>query len=534
MSRDNTQSPEIFEVEFRGGDLSGSKDAKGTPKKDPFHIPLQGGSATGTSNTITNSGGGLNKGGHPGPGHPGIGSLPSASLNPVISSSPKRGHPGLGFQPPSSVMKSGFESTVSMSGSGGGMSLGQLPRYGSTTSLTGSSGIPGMGIGPSARLGSEPPPNISLGHPGLGSGPPALGGHPGLGLGPPSGTATQMSLSQSGLGSGGPSASLGMVSGLSGSQMSLSNLGASSSLGHPGLGSVQPPGVTEILGRGHPGLGSAPPTGARMSLGHPGPPSEGGAAANATVDDPASRVMKVQTIGELQVPQIESDALASPLGSVPSLRSARQSMSASASMDQGIDRAGCSMPAGLGSVPGVPSSGQQQHPGLGSLPSMGMGPGQTNPALGSVPVQAHPGLGSVPGQAHPGLGSVPGQGLGSIPGLGSDPGQVGLRMTRGGQGCGGDSGLISSDLSFDLSKGEGGGHLGDRACADNAADGMSDDGSQFLGEFEPCEDDFLGGVLTKGDLAEGNAVSSEIEMALNKLTPEEVERRRKMLGRTYR
>ena len=78
---------------------------------------------------------------------------------------------------------------------------------------------------------------------------------------------------------------------------------------------------------------------------------------------------------------------------------------------------------------------------------------------------------------------------------------------------------MSGDLSFDLSKGGGipSSHLGDRACADNIADGMSDDGSQYMGEFEPCDDDFLGGVLTKGDLVEGNAVSSEIEMALNKL-----------------
>ena len=40
---------------------------------------------------------------------------------------------------------------------------------------------------------------------------------------------------------------------------------------------------------------------------------------------------------------------------------------------------------------------------------------------------------------------------------------------------------------------------------------MSNDDSQFLGEFKPCNDDFLGDVLTKGDIIKGNAQGLKLD-----------------------
>jgi hypothetical protein len=54
-----------------------------------------------------------------------------------------------------------------------------------------------------------------------------------------------------------------------------------------------------------------------------------------------------------------------------------------------------------------------------------------------------------------------------------------------------------------------------------------------LGDFEADEGEFVGGALTTAS-ALSSGETSEIEKALQKLTPEEVDRRRKMLGRTFR
>ena len=548
VSRENTQSPEIFEVDFKGGELN--KSEKTGTAEDPFTIPLLGGGATGTSNTITNSSSAGKKQQAPPSGHPGIGSLPSASLNPVISSSPKRGHPGLGYEPPSSSMKSGFEQSgfepsVSMSSSSSGvMSVGQLQMPGSRSSTS----IHGLGLGSSSI--SHHSGLGGIGHPGFGSSvsgaasiPPKNYGSEvnttDIGKAAPAGvvkvqTIGELQVPQ--IESDALSSPLGSVPSLRGAQPSSSS---SATMDHgiggmPGLGSV--PGVPASMFSGrqqHPGLGSVTgmAVGTLSSLG-----CEPGNLNPALGSVPGQVNPSLESVSGQLNPSLGSvpGQLNPSLGSVPGqVNPALESVPGQ--FNPALGSVPGQMNPALGSVPG------HINPNFGSVPghmdiSFGSGPGQMNPALGSVPGQMNPALGSVPEQMS--LGSVPGQTRGSTPGLGSlgsDPRQGRLMMTRGA-----DSGLTSGNLSFDQSKGGGltstDTGLGDRWTSDNAADGMSDDGSQFLGEFEPCDDDFLGGVLTKGDILEGNAVSSEIEMALNKLTPEEVERRRRMLGngRTYR
>ncbi len=203
-------------------------------------------------------------------------------------------------------------------------------------------------------------------------------------------------------------------------------------------------------------------------------------------DDGDDSVMQVRTVGELRVPDAENvDALASPLGSVPSL-----------------DKAGT---GGLGSVPG---------PLMGSLGSFTCHFGSNSGPMGSFLGGAVTSMAASSGGL--GLGSVPS--LGSLP-LGSVPEQRGLMAGIGDAPPG----------SLTIQPGDP--QLGDRKDDENRADGMSD-----MGEPDDVDaGEFVGGsLMTANALSSGEA--SEIEQALQRLTPEEMERRRKKLGmgKTYR
>ena len=156
-----------------------------------------------------------------------------------------------------------------------------------------------------------------------------------------------------------------------------------------------------------------------------------------------------------------------------------------------------------------------------------------------------------------GLGSIPG--LGSAPPMGTGMSEFGSAsdltltvtpghrsyMTRGGLGLGpDDSGVMSNEFgdqnrlgsalsdSAPLTMARGQGQRGGEPRVLNPADGMSDDDA-LIGEFD--ETDFLGGDLkNEEDKSEESGLSAELQDALKKLTPDEVEKRRRALGRTYR
>ena len=214
------------------------------------------------------------------------------------------------------------------------------------------------------------------------------------------------------------------------------------SRGHPGIGSLPAVSLSNIVSsspkRGHPGLGMHPPE---------------SVIEEDFPQQVRGRVLQVKTIGELKAPDIGSSALASPLGSVPSLkRSKAKSMEvlpgagprplAAAVPLSGRPQTGIDF--GVGSVPDL----TDEQPAVGLGLTLGGGRGGPAPGLGSIPgIGGHPGLGSVPGQAghpalgggHSGLGSrISGQelqtpnrgdssggfaGLGGHPGLGTIPGR---------------------------------------------------------------------------------------------------------------
>lgn len=213
--------------------------------------------------------------------------------------------------------------------------------------------------------------------------------------------------------------------------------------------------------------------------------------------------VSVKTIGELRVPNIENvDALSSPLGSVPGLN---------------VDPAPGAMGHGL-TKPKVTGGTDSALAGpLGSVPDhrlFGAGEVHGSLPLGSVPLGLHPGsvaLGSVPGLTSGPLGSVPSTGT-AAPGFSDAPsGRLTLQQLP-----------VKEEL-------------GDRKNANNAADGSSDAGGdvQFDIGTDDIDGEFIGGDL-KSTSALSSGETSEIERALQKLTPEDVERRRKMLGRSYR
>ena len=213
----------------------------------------------------------------------------------------------------------------------------------------------------------------------------------------------------------------------------------------------------------------------------------------------------VKTIGELRVPDIENmDALSSPLGSVPGLNAD-------------------SAPGAFGHAltkPQVTGTGSALAGPMGSVPdhrAFGAGEVHGSLQLGSVPLGSHTGsvaLGSVPGLAYGPLGSVPfaGNAASAVPGFSDAP-----------------SGTLTLQ-QFPVNK-----EPGDRKNANNVADGSSDAGGdvQFDIGTDDIDGEFIGGDL-KSTSALSSGETSEIERALQKLTPEEVERRRKMLGRSYR
>ena len=214
----------------------------------------------------------------------------------------------------------------------------------------------------------------------------------------------------------------------------------------------------------------------------------------------------VKTVGELRVPKIDSmDALASPLGSVPGLNlgTAPGAMGLGPN-DPGVPGFDPHRCGPMGSVPDHPSFGGSMQ--LGTVP-LGSTPG-------SLAMQPGPGLISGSGSTSGPLGSVPftGAAASSLPGFSDAP-----------------SGSLT------LPKHPEGEELGDRKNVVNVADGSSDAGGdvQFDIGTDDLDGEFIGGDL-KGTSALSSGETSEIERALQKLTPEEVDRRRKMLGRTYR
>ena len=171
----------------------------------------------------------------------------------------------------------------------------------------------------------------------------------------------------------------------------------------------------------------------------------------------------------------------------------------------------------LGSVPGVESN-LAVRPDLGSVSSMG------RQDLGSIPGgTAH----MRPGIVRPDLGSLSGQvNLGSIQDLKPLSSREGLMPTTKliEKSFTGDSGHVPGEFSTEE-------NLTKTTIGDRDADGMSDNGRgndrQIMGDISdefPCGD-----LKTNSVPAE---VSSELERALQKLTPEEVERRRRRLGGT--
>ena len=215
--------------------------------------------------------------------------------------------------------------------------------------------------------------------------------------------------------------------------------------------------------------------------------------------------VNVKTIGELRVPNIENmDALSSPLGSVPGLN-----------LDPAPDLIGHAL-----TQPTVACTESALADPIGSVPdprSFGAGEARGSLLLGSVPLGSHPGFGafgSVPGLSSGSLGSVPctGAGASAVPGFSDAP-----------------SGRLTLQ-QFSANE-----ELGDRKNVNNVADGSSEAGGdvQFDVGTDDIDGEFIGGDL-KSSSALSSGETSEIERALQKLTPEEVDRRRKMLGRTYR
>eukprot|EP00095_Tigriopus_kingsejongensis_P009345 maker-scaffold362_size196086-snap-gene-0.26 protein:Tk09345 transcript:maker-scaffold362_size196086-snap-gene-0.26-mRNA-1 annotation:"polysaccharide deacetylase" len=182
------------------------------------------------------------------------------------------------------------------------------------------------------------------------------------------------------------------------------------------------------------------------------------------------------TVGQLTLPQMTMEALASPLGTVPSQPRTDQPR---------LDR------LDLGSVPPF-------------IPMGGPAPG----SLGSLP------LGTVP--------TFPdGRGFCSLPGIAPvEDDDLTLTSTHR-ISLNRDSGVTSSDFSevqgFQISQ------IGDRA--DHPGDGMSDDGGL---RAEECK----GGEFPGVSALDSN-LGTDIGAALRKLKPEDVEHRRRQLGRTY-
>lgn len=280
---------------------------------------------------------------------------------------------------------------------------------------------------------------------------------------------------------------------------------------------------------GHPGIGSLPGMGSgRPSLGDPASPQRGhqvpfsmgfmsgGSYPNNDneediwEEEESSNVVRIKTVGELSVPQLEMDALASPLGSVPSLNRDQSATPPFGLMPLGSVPSPIPLGGPLGSIPGglgfVPSSG-----GLGSLP------------FGTVPSGARVG-GSVTVDTF-GASSLPGQFLN----YDSSGGGSGLCLTR-------DSGVTSSDFSDAHGRFSA---IGDRQ--DNPGDGMSDDGrctdllgmedSEFRGGYLKDDDDDLDELKLGGGMTLGGG---ELDSVLKTLDPAEVERRRRQLNRAYR
>ena len=272
-----------------------------------------------------------------------------------------------------------------------------------------------------------------------------------------------------------------------------------SNLGHPGIGMLPKSSLGSLVSsspkRGHPGLGM--------------PPSFMTEECSKSLES----VLEVQTVGQLKVPQLGQTALSSPLGSVPSLNQPDN------------------IPEEVGTIPGGPGSIPGQ---LGSVPGRGLG--SIHGQFGAVPS----GLGSVPEQFRSectsSLLSVP---LGSVP---SDFSTSAPFSSSGGHdfiqsSCQRgpftpftrDSGLTSSVFSDAVDA-----RKSDNISRENEADGMSDDGRRTANQMEEyfC-DELIGGKLED---SEDKEESSDLEIALQKLTPAEVERRRNRLGmgKTYR
>ena len=210
--------------------------------------------------------------------------------------------------------------------------------------------------------------------------------------------------------------------------------------------------------------------------------------------------VNVKTIGELRVPNIESmDALSSPLGSVPGLN-VNSDLGEIFGQHAVTDSA---LSGPMGSVSHHRSSEAGEIHGSQQLGTVPLGSNSVSIALGSIP-----GLTSGP------LGSVPfsGESDSVVPNFSDAPSG---RLT-----------LPQLPVNEEL---------GDRKNAINWADGRSDGGGdvQFDIGTDDMDGEFIGGDL-KCTSALTSGETSEIEKALQKLTPEEVARRRKMLGRTYR
>lgn len=212
--------------------------------------------------------------------------------------------------------------------------------------------------------------------------------------------------------------------------------------------------------------------------------------------------------------------------------------------------------------------------GLGGHPGIGNIPGQTTTSSVSSESRPAPAVGGFAGLGgHPGLGTIPGQdsrptaaqteqpqpqgggggfaGLGGHPALGAIPGALRgagftssfddadeetdltdhnpLTLSGHPNMLGSLPNLTATEVSFSPSQLQPTAGLTD--FRDRSADGMSDDGSLCIGECEPGE--LLGGKLSE-EKELGSSEQSEIEMALQNLTPQEVERRRGLMGRTYR
>ena len=295
------------------------------------------------------------------------------------------------------------------------------------------------------------------------------------------------------------------------------------------LSSCAPP--VHLPSHGHPLLGSMPP----RLRGNP----EIGSHDNLSCwppeldDSDLVEVVEVQTVGELQVPQVKLDALASPLGSVPA-RYSQPSSSAGVSSSRREDGIGHMSDSG-----GRPSvfSGRLQHPSVRQRPESGAESHSSDAASGSTPSQVYPSSGSKPNQMSSPLQTREDANVKdpSLISTSCPDSHINLKATQSS-----DIEWTTLDgLSFDQCKGRGlkssSVQLEAYLATENDVDDLSCDGSQFNDLFEPCDGDYLGGPLTKGDILESENISSDIEKALSKLTPEEVKRRRDMLERrTYR